>query len=114
MQIPNCRIQITDSKRCQRAGGSYGSHLAEGSPLRNDDARFKLNFNGDVDVGKNDDLDTMCWKEQCLRHNMLKRHNMLERTVIETQYVGETQHVGKIQYVGKTICWKDTLCWKEQ
>ena len=55
MQIPNCRIQIADSKWRQRAGGSYGSHLAEGRPLRNDDARFKLNFNGDVDVGKNDD-----------------------------------------------------------
>ena len=29
-----------DSKWCERAGGSHGSHLAEGRPLWNDDARF--------------------------------------------------------------------------
>ena len=37
------KLQMTwnaDSKWCERIGGSYGCHLAEGRPLRNDDTRF--------------------------------------------------------------------------
>ena len=39
----NNKLSMTwnaDSQWCQRAGGSHGSHLAEGRPLWNDDARF--------------------------------------------------------------------------
>ena len=39
----NNKLSMTrsaDSKWCERAGGSHGSHLAEGRPLWNDDARF--------------------------------------------------------------------------
>ena len=39
----NNKLSMTwnaDSQWCERAGGSHGSHLAEGRPLWNDDARF--------------------------------------------------------------------------
>ena len=81
-----------DSKWCEWAGGSHGSHLAEGRPLWNDDARF------------GEDLERRFKKKTRPRKHIIA----LSREVC----VGHLEHGCKdLQHLAAGIWRRDPSCW---
>ena len=91
----NNKLSMTwnaDSQWCQRAGGSHGSHLAEGRPLWNDDARF------------GEDLERRFKKKTRPRKHIIA----LSREVC----VGHLEHGCKdLQHLAAGIWRRDPSCW---